>query len=290
MEQTALPPGFHRLPARLETVADSPIGIFDSSVGGLTVARAVLDQLPNEAVIYLGDTARAPYGPRPIAEVRRYSLECLDRLVDRGVKALVIACNSASAAVLHDARERYAVPVVEVIRPAVRRAVAATRNNKVGVISTQATHQSQAYVDSFAAAPQITVMSRPCPRFVEFVESGVTSGDELLAVAHSYLDPVAAHGVDTLVLGCTHYPLLTGVISYVMGQDVTLVSSAEETAKDVFRVLADAGTLRPDDLPAPQHEFHTTGDPLEFERLARRFLGPEVLRASAEPVPSVGER
>ncbi len=263
-------------------MADAPIGIFDSSFGGLTVARAVLDQLPHESVMYLGDTARQPYGPRPIAEVRKYSLECLDALVDRGVKALVIACNSASAATLHDARERYAVPVIEVIRPAVRRAVAATRNNRVGVISTQATHQSQAYVDSFAAAPQITVTSQPCPRFVEFVESGVTSGEELLAVAHSYLEPVAAQGVDTLILGCTHYPLLTGVISYVMGQDVTLVSSAEETAKDVFRVLADARALRPDDLPAPQHEFLTTGDPLEFERLARRFLGPEVVRASIE--------
>ncbi|HZY01223.1 MAG TPA: glutamate racemase [Dermatophilaceae bacterium] len=262
---------------------DSPIGIFDSSFGGLTVARAVLDQLPHESVLYLGDTARQPYGPRPIAEVRKFSLECLDRLVDRGVKALVIACNSASAAMLHDARERYDVPVVEVIRPAVRRAVAATRNNKVGVISTKSTHQSQAYVDLFAAAPQISVMSQPCPRFVGFVESGVTSGDELLAVAHSYLDPIVARGVDTLILGCTHYPLLTGVISYVMGQDVTLVSSAEETAKDVFRVLADAGMLRPDDLPAPVHEFVTTGDPQEFERLARRFLGPEVVRAHPEP-------
>ena len=265
-------------------MADAPIGIFDSSFGGLTVARAVLDQLPHESVIYLGDTARQPYGPRPIAQVRKYSLECLDRLVDRGVKALVIACNSASAAVLHDARERYDVPVVEVIRPAVRRAVAATRNNKVGVISTQTTHQSQAYADSFAAAPQITVTSRACPRFVGFVESGVTSGDELLSVARSYLAPVAAQGVDTLILGCTHYPLLTAVISYVMGQDVTLVSSAEETAKDVFRVLADAGALRPDDLAAPVHEFLTTGDPLEFELLARRFLGPEVGRAKGEPV------
>jgi glutamate racemase len=264
-------------------VAHSPIGIFDSSFGGLTVARAVLDQLPHESVLYLGDTARAPYGPRPIAEVRKYSLECLDRLVARGVKALVIACNSASAAMLHDARERYDVPVVEVIRPAVRRAVAATRNNKVAVISTKSTHQSQAYVDLFAAAPQISVLSRPCPRFVEFVEAGVTSGDELLAVAHSYLDPIAERGVDTLILGCTHYPLLTGVISYVMGDGVTLVSSAEETAKDVFRVLADSGMLRPDELPAPTHEFVTTGDPKEFERLARRFLGPEVVRASPEP-------
>jgi glutamate racemase len=283
-EQTA---GIRDRPVRaatLEPVPDSPIGIFDSSFGGLTVARAVLDQLPHESVLYLGDTARQPYGPRPIAEVRRFSLECLDRLVDCGVKALVIACNSASAAMLHDARERYDVPVLEVIRPAVRRAVAATRNNKVGVISTQSTHQSQAYADLFAAAPQITVTSQPCPRFVGFVESGVTSGDELLAVARSYLEPIVAQGVDTLILGCTHYPLLTGVISYVMGEDVTLVSSAEETAKDVFRVLIDTRKLRPVDLPAPVHEFLTTGDPLEFERLARRFLGPEVVRASSEPV------
>src|SRR3954454_4973843 len=157
-------------------MTDSPIGVFDSGYGALTDTVANLDQLPHESVAFFGDTARAPYGPRPIAQTRELALECLDRLVDHGVKILVIACNTASAAVLHDARERYDVPVVEVIRPAVRRAVSATRNNRVGVISTQATHQSHAYADSFAAAPQITVTSRPCPRFVEFVESGVTGG------------------------------------------------------------------------------------------------------------------
>jgi len=257
-------------------VSDAPIGIFDSGYGGLTVARAVLDQLPSESIAYLGDTARAPYGPRPIAETRRYALECLDRLVDHGVKVLVIACNTASAAVLHDARERYDVPVVEVIRPAVRRAAAATRNDVVGVISTRGTHQSRAYPDAFAAAPQIRVVSQPCPRFVEFVESGVTGGHEVLEVARGYLEPVIAQGVDTLILGCTHYPLLTGVISYVMGDTVTLVSSAEETAKDVYRVLADGDALRPADQGPPSHGFTTTGNPEEFRRLARRFLGPEV--------------
>ncbi len=257
-------------------MADAPIGIFDSGFGGLTVARAVLDQLPHESVVYFGDTARAPYGPRPFAETRQFALECLDRLVDHGVKMLVIACNTASAAVLHDARERYDLPVIEVIRPAVRRAAAATRTGRVGVISTLGTHQSQAYVDAFAAAPQIDVVSQPCPRFVEFVEAGVTGGKELLDVARDYLEPVVARDVDTLVLGCTHYPLLTGVISYVMGDGVTLVSSAEETAKDVYRVLADGDLLRPDGLPAPTLAFSTTGDPDEFRRLARRFLGPEV--------------
>ncbi len=259
----------------LSPVADAPIGIFDSGYGGLTVARAVLDQLPHEAIVYFGDTARTPYGPRPIAQTRELALECLDSLVARGVKALVIACNTAAAAVLHDARERYDVPVIEVIRPAVRRAAAATRDNRVGVISTLGTHNSRAYIDAFAPAPQITVTSQPCPRFVEFVESGVTGGAELIAVAREYLAPLQAEGVDTLILGCTHYPLLTGVISYVMGDLVTLVSSAEETAKDLYRVLADSGRLRPDDLPAPRHEFVTTGDPLTFSRLARRFLGPE---------------
>jgi len=257
-------------------VADAPIGIFDSGYGGLTVARSVVDQLPHESVVYFGDTARAPYGPRPIAETRSFALECLDRLVDHGVKMLVIACNTASAAMLHDARERYDMPVVEVIRPAVRRAAAATRSSRVGVISTQGTHNAQAYVDAFAAAPQIEVVSQPCPRFVEFVEAGVTGGKELLDVAREYLEPVAARDVDTLVLGCTHYPLLTGVISYVMGDGVTLVSSAEETAKDVYRVLADGDLLRADDLPPPTLAFSTTGDAEEFRQRARRFLGPEV--------------
>ncbi len=254
-------------------VTDSPIGVFDSGYGGLTVMRAILDQLPHESVAYFGDTARAPYGPRPIAETREFALQCLDRLVDHGVKLLVIACNTASAAVLHDARERYDVPVVEVIRPAVRRAAAATRNHRVAVISTTGTHQSGAYLDAFAAAPHLDVTSTPCPRFVEFVEAGVTGGPELVGVAHEYLDPLRDRDVDTVVLGCTHYPLLTGVISYVMGEEVTLVSSAEETAKDVYRVLADRGLLRPDDLPPPAHGFTTTGDPEEFRRLASRFLG-----------------
>ncbi|MDQ1306735.1 MAG: glutamate racemase [Actinomycetota bacterium] len=260
-------------------VVDAPIGIFDSGVGGLTVARAVLDQLPGESIYYVGDTARGPYGPLPLAQVRSYALDVMDHMVDEGVKMLVIACNSASAAVLRDARERYSVPVVEVIQPAVRRAVMATRNGRVGVIGTQATVTSGAYGDAFAAAPDLTLVSQACPKFVEFVEVGITTGPELLAVAHDYLDPVVAAGVDTLVLGCTHYPLLTGVISYVVGDGVTLVSSAEETAKDVYRVLASPGLVRPPGLP-PQHRFLATGDPAPFRVLGRRFLGPEVTEVS----------
>jgi len=261
-------------------VADAPIGIFDSGFGGLTVARAVLDQLPHEPILYLGDTARQPYGPQPIGAVREYALECLDHLVERGVKMLVIACNAASAAVLRDARERYPMPVVEVIRPAVRRAMAATRNHRVGVICTPVTKTSMAYEDAFAAAPQVTLVTQACPLFVEFVERGDTSSADVLSAAHAYLDPVAAQDVDTLILGCTHYPLLAGVISYVMGEGVTLVSSADETAKDVYRTLLAKDLVRPDSLGTPAHEFLTTGAPEEFKELAHRFLGPEVSSVS----------
>jgi glutamate racemase len=247
----------------------------DSGVGGLTVARAVLDQLPHEALHYVGDTANSPYGPKPIAEVRRHALALMDELVASGVKALVIACNSASAACLRDARERYDVPVIEVILPAVRRAVAATRNGRVGVIGTTATITSGAYQDAFAAARDVSVSAAACPRFAEFVERGVTSGRQLLGLAESYLAPLA--GVDTLVLGCTHYPMLTGLLSVVMGDAVTMVSSADETARDVYRVLLDAGLLRPDDGPPPQHVFRSTGQFESFARLSRRFLGPEIM-------------
>ena len=275
----AAPPRYVERPAgrrTLLTVADAPIGIFDSGFGGLTVARAVLDQLPHEPIVYLGDTARQPYGPKPISAVRQYALECLDHLVGVGVKALVIACNSASAAMLRDARERYPVPVVEVIFPATRRAVSATRSGQVGVICTEATKTSMAYDDAFAAAPHVALTTQACPRFVEFVEEGITSGPELLQVAHEYLDPLVRERVDTLVLGCTHYPLLTGVISYVLGDGVTLVSSAEETAKDVYSLLVRQGLERPEHLPSPAHRFLTTGDPAEFRDVGRRFLGPEL--------------
>jgi glutamate racemase len=259
-------------------VSNAPIGIFDSGVGGLTVARAILDQLPNESTIYIGDTARGPYGPRPLAEVREFALETLDFLVEQGVKALVIACNTASAAMLRDARERYKVPVIEVIQPAVRRAVAATRSGHIGVIGTRATVDSKAYLDAFAAAPQLQITSIACPDFVEFVERGETSGPAITKIARDYLAPVMEAKVDTLVLGCTHYPLLTGVISYVMGEGVTLVSSAEETAKDLYRTLVENNLLRDARSGAPTHKFLATGDAKVFESLARRFLGPEVTR------------
>lgn len=258
------------------TVRDAPIGIFDSGVGGLTVVRAVRDQLPNESILYVGDTENSPYGPKPIADVRRYALEVLDFLVEQGVKMLVIACNTASSAMLRDARERYSVPVIEVIQPAVRRAVASTRSGRVGVIGTAGTVNSRAYEDAFAAAPKLSLFTQACPRFVEFVEAGVTSGGDLLAVAAGYLKPMQDADIDTLVLGCTHYPFLKGAISYVMGKDVTLVSSDEETANDVYRVLVSSSLERRMQTP-PTIRYESTGtDTNAFLRLAHRFIGPDV--------------
>jgi glutamate racemase len=258
-------------------VSDAPIGVFDSGVGGLTVARAIIDQLPNESLLYVGDTAHSPYGPKPIAEVRQFALDVMDDLVAQGVKLLVIACNTASAAMLRDARERYAgIPVVEVIQPAVRAAVRQTRNKRVGVIGTVGTVKSLAYEDAFAAAPGLSISTAACPRFVELVENGVTSGAELFATAEQYLAPLKAADIDTLVLGCTHYPLLAGAIQYVMGEQVTLVSSAEETAFDVYRTLVKHGLERTAPGKAT-YTFEATGDSKdEFLRLASRFLGPEV--------------
>ena len=221
--------------------------------------------------------ARAHF-KRLVCYVRSDTSPCLDHLVALGVKALVIACNSASAAMLRDARERYDVPVVEVILPATRRAVAASRTGRIGVICTRATAESLAYDDAFAAAPHVLLSTQACPRFVDFVEAGVTGGEELIRVAHEYLDPLTTQGVDTVILGCTHYPLLTGVISYVMGDNVTLVSSAEECAKDVYKMLVQTDLMRPGGVPS--YSFLTTGSPEEFEQIGHRFLGPELIGAS----------
>ena len=267
----------------------APIGIFDSGVGGLTVARSIIDQLPDEDIVYVGDTAHGPYGPLSIPEVRAHALAIGDDLVRRGAKAIVIACNTASAACLRDARERYDVPVVEVILPAVRRAVAATRTGRIGVIGTLATIASQAYQDAFAAARGVEVSAVACPRFVDFVERGVTSGRQVQSLAEAYLEPLQRAGVDTLVLGCTHYPLLSGVIQLAAGDSVTLVSSAEETAKDLLRVLTEADLLRPHDAPPASRVFEATGDPESFTALAARFLGP-VITGARPAVRHVGIR
>ena len=263
-----------------------PIGIFDSGVGGLTVVRAVLDLLPHEPVVYFGDTARSPYGPRPLEEIRSFAREIAAYLLGRDVKALVVACNSVEVAAIEDLTDRSGIPVVGVIDPGVRAALRATRNGRVGVIGTEATIASGAYERAVAGAGEAELSSAACPSFVPFVERGDTTSDELLEDARGYLGPLVEAGVDTLILGCTHYPLLSGLVQVVMGPDVVLISSAEETAKDVYATLVRHDLLGPSDTP-PTHEFLCSGDPAAFLGLASRFLGPEaaeVRATSVEPV------
>jgi glutamate racemase len=253
-----------------------PIGIFDSGVGGLTVARAVIDLLPHESVIYFGDTARFPYGPRSQAQVRRFAEEIMDLLVAEDVKLAVVACNSASAAAFDELKAAYPLPVVEVIEPAVRAAVRLTRNRTIGLIGTEGTIGSGRYREAIEETHEnVTLVAQACPRFVEYVERGETTGPEILELARGYLAPLQAAEVDTLILGCTHYPLLTGVIGYLVGPDVFLVNSAEWTARSVFAELTRADLHAPYGA-RPAHRFLASGDPDEFRRVGARFLGPEV--------------
>jgi len=267
-------------------VTSGAIGVFDSGVGGLTVVRSLIDLLPRESIVYFGDTARSPYGPRPLDEIRRFSREIAAFLLGRDVKMLVVACNSVEVAAIEDLTAEAGVPVVGVIEPGVRAALAARRSGRIGVIGTEATIASHAY-DRAVASAGAEVVSCACPAFVPFVERGETTGDELLGLAREYLSPLIAADVDTLILGCTHYPLLSGLISMVMGPDVVLISSADETAREVYARLVDGGLLR-DEAAAARHEFLCSGDPGSFRALGARFLGPEisdVTATSAELAP-----
>jgi glutamate racemase len=262
-------------------VADTrPIGVFDSGLGGLTVARALLDLIPGFDVVYFGDTGRFPYGPKPAEDVLKFSLEIADLLVDRGVQMIVVACNSASAVALDHLRTRTEVPVVGVIDPGLRAAIRATQARRVGVIGTVGTIASGAYQRRAAElAPDLELTCAACPGFVEFVESGDVDSDQVHVLAERLLAPVRRASVDTLVLGCTHYPLLARTISDVMGPDVVLVSSADETA---FEVRERLGVERGAGHHARrQVKFVTSGDVHVFRRLGARFLGPEVTDVEA---------
>ena len=262
---------------------DRPIGMFDSGFGGLTVARAVIDLLPAEHLVYIGDTGRYPYGSKPQSEVRAYAHEIAWSLVkDFDVKAIVVACNTASAAALDDLRADLPVPVIDVVEPGASALVRATRSGKVGVIGTVGTIGSGAYDRAvLATAADVQLTSAACPGLVEFVERGQTSGDEIHILTERLLAPVKDAGVDALLLGCTHYPYLARVISDVMGPDVTLVSSADETAFATSDELARAGLLRaPGAVGAPlspaEHRFMSSGDISWFADLGGRLLGPEL--------------
>jgi len=255
-----------------------PIGVFDSGVGGLTVARAILESLPNESLIYVGDSANFPYGPRPVEEIRRFAMEIAASLVERDVKLLVVACNSIEVSAIGDIATAHGVPVVGVINPGARAAIRATRNGVVGVIGTTATIDTGAYRRAVGAV--VELHGAACPVFVEHVERGDTTSEELREAARRYLAPLKEKGIDTLILGCTHYPLLSGLLQLELGPDVVLVSSAEETAKDVYAELLRAGSLRDEPTPA-HHEFLTTGDAEPFRDLAELFLGRELAQVKA---------
>jgi glutamate racemase len=252
---------------------EEPIGVFDSGLGGLTVMRALLDLLPDEHLLYFGDTGRFPYGPKPAEEVLKCAFQIADWLVERGVKMLVVACNSATAAALEPLQERVDVPVIGVIEPGMRAAARVTDNKRVGVIGTVGTIASGSYQRAARELnTDLELTCAACPGFVEFVESGDVGSDQVHVLAERLLAPVRAAGVDTLVLGCTHYPLLARTIADVMGPDVVLVSSADETAFEVRVRLTD----RRRESSARTVRFVTSGDIDTFRHLGGRFLGPEV--------------
>jgi len=261
-------------------MADRPIGMFDSGFGGLTVARAVIDLLPGEDVVYIGDTGRYPYGPRPQGEVRQFARQIAWRLVkEHDVKLVVVACNTAAAAGLDDLAAELPVPVVGVIEPGVRALITATETGRVGVIGTVGTISSGAYqraVDCTGAGVALTCAA--CPGFVEFVERGETAGDDVTVLAERLLAPLHEADVDTLLLGCTHYPYLARVIADVMGRGVVLVSSADETAFEVAALL-DALDLRRASTRPGEHQWFSSGDVAWFADLGRRLLGPELAAA-----------
>jgi glutamate racemase len=269
------------------------IGVFDSGLGGLTVAREIARALPEESLVYLGDTARCPYGPRDLAQVRRFVLEIGSWLTTQRIKILVVACNTATAAGLALAQRAFSVPVIGVIEPGARAAVMATRNRSVGVIGTVGTIESGAYSRAVRALDAgVTVFSAATPRFVDIVEEGlrldVGPMEGLLAdsadvfvrpsfqeIARDYLDPLKRSGIDTLVLGCTHYPLLSAAIQQVVGPRIQLISSAHETALEIAEMLARKDALAPAGT-TPLHRFATTGDGAEFERLGSRVFGAPI--------------
>ncbi len=264
---------------------DRPIGIFDSGFGGLTVARAVIDLLPDEHVVYFGDTGRYPYGPRRLEEVRAFAAEITSLLVERyGVKTVVVACNTAAAAALGDLEEAAGVPVLGVIRPGVQALVEVSESGRVGVIGTVGTIASGAYQSTITSigGGSVELTCAACPGFVEFVERGELVGDQITVLAERLLAPLVDAKVDSLLLGCTHYPYLARTIGKVMGDSVVLVSSADETAFALLDQLTASGLAREHSPSEPaRRRFVSSGDVSWFADLGRRLLGPEL--AHAEP-------
>lgn len=255
---------------------NNPIGVFDSGLGGLTVVREIMRQLPGERIVYFGDTARVPYGTKSKESIIRFSTENVLFLIKNKVKMVVIACNTSSSLALPILKDSFRLPVIGVIEPGVKKAVQVTKNKKIGVIATSATVNSQAYAKGIKKMNHsIRVTAQACPLFVPLVEEGWFKNDVTFSVARDYLKPIIRAKVDTVILGCTHYPLLKPVIQKVLGNKVTLIDSAKEVASEVKRLLKNAG-LETSVQGSPQHVFWVSDEPKHFHRLAKRFLGYDI--------------
>lgn len=265
---------------------DRPIGVFDSGIGGLTVMHALMERLPHESLVYFGDTARVPYGPKSKDTVTRFSYENVELLTRRGVKAVVVACNTATAFALPALRARFDLPIVGVVGPGARAAARATRSKRVGVIGTHGTVGSGAYRDALLAIDRdLSVTARACPLFVPLAEEGMTDHPAARLIAAEYLAPFREDGIDTLILGCTHYPLLKSVIGETVGGGVTLIDSAEETAREVDTLLAEQGLARADG--PPEYRYLVSDLPDLFLRVGQRFLCERIERVEVEAAGAV---
>jgi glutamate racemase len=264
----------------LSEASSRPVGVFDSGIGGLTVVAEIMRQLPRESIVYFGDTARLPYGPKSSETVTQFAVQDTEFLLRHGVKVVVVACNTASSVAMEALRARYDLPIIGVIEPGAIAAVSATMNGKIGVIGTEGTIASGAYSKEIAKLDRdIAVIEKACPLFVPLAEEGWTDREVSLVIAHEYLTPLRDAGVDVVVLGCTHYPILKATIGKVFGPSVRLIDSAEETAREVAERLSSLGLARKDPS-APAHRFCVSDFPHRFREQAERFLGG--------PLPEVG--
>ncbi|KXZ38898.1 glutamate racemase [Alkalithermobacter thermoalcaliphilus JW-YL-7 = DSM 7308] len=251
---------------------NNPIGVFDSGIGGLTVLKEIMDVLPNEDIVYFGDTARVPYGPRSKETVTKYTFQCINFLLTKNIKAIVIACNTATARSLDKAKEKYDIPIIGVVEAGAKTAASITKNKKIGVIGTEGTINSRAYeVEIEKIDPKISIIGKSCPLFVPIVEEGWADTDIAYMAATRYLQDLKNENIDALVLGCTHYPLLTNTVAKVMGNSVTLVNPARETAKDLKNVLMKEGLLR-EENKTPKYEYYVSDGPDKFKQIGENFL------------------
>ena len=260
---------------------NNPIGVFDSGVGGLTVFREIMDKMPNEKVVYFGDTARVPYGPREPMQVVEFSRQIVRFLRTHDVKAVVIACNTATAPSLPYLKKENDIPVIGVIKPGARGACQATKNAKVGVIATAGTINSGQYPKEITnLRPEVTVTGMPCPKFVPIIEAGKTHSDEAREAIREYITPLKEAGIDALVMGCTHYPLLRDLLKEECGDGITLVNPAEETVKELYETLAASDSLADSVEGLPAHEYYCSGDAESFKDFAAKVLPQDVPQAT----------